>query len=47
MVIGVAKEGMAIRMNPDPSSPFASGTCVFGIGTPDQLESLRHVFEGH
>ncbi len=45
MVIGVAKEGMAIRMNPDPNSPFTSGACVFGIGTPDQLESLRHLFE--
>ncbi len=46
MVIGVAQEGMPIRVNPDPHTPFTSGACVFGIGTADQLESLQHLFEG-
>ena len=45
MVIGIAEEGMPIRMNPDPNAPFTAGACVFGIGTADQLESLGSTFE--
>jgi voltage-gated potassium channel len=45
MVIGIAEEGKPIRMNPDPNAPFTEGSCIFGIGTSDQLESLGQLFE--
>ncbi len=45
MVIGMAEAGESIEMNPDPSTPFTTGACVFGIGTPEQLESLEQLFE--
>lgn len=45
MVVGIAEEGMPIRMNPDPNAPFTEGSCVFGIGTSEQLSSLGELFE--
>lgn len=46
MVIGVARPHEPMVMNPDPNKPFASGDCVFGIGSPEQIESLDSLFEG-
>jgi voltage-gated potassium channel len=45
MVIGVAPEGEPLRINPDPHTPFASGDCVFGVGSAAQLQSLEHLLE--
>lgn len=45
MVIGVAQEGEALRINPDPHTPFESGDCVFGVGSATQLHSLELLLE--
>jgi voltage-gated potassium channel len=45
MVIGIARGSEAIRINPDPNTPFRSGDCIFGIGSAEQLRSLEHLFE--
>jgi len=45
MVIGIAQGGEAIRINPDPHTPFRGGDCVFGVGSAEQLQSLEHLFE--
>lgn len=45
MVIGIAQTGEPIKMNPDPHAPFATGDCVFGIGSVEQLESLQRLLE--
>lgn len=45
MVIGVAQEGEPLRINPDPHAPFASGDCVFGVGSAAQLHSLERLLE--
>jgi voltage-gated potassium channel len=45
MVIGVAQEGEALRINPDPHTPFESGDCVFGVGSASQLHSLELLLE--